>query len=179
MASSTNSHAQQAMEENRSALLLFAIVILFFVCQLPRNFLNIHEALTFSQKKEDYLKGCDGMPLWILIIGLLSHLLLTCNSAFNFLLYCAMSKLFRVELKAWLAHQQQKFCNLAICFNNAEMSPQHQNPNFTETIELTTMRRSPSEWMKQCYLNACDISDFRVYKSILTSDLCMLIIKHT
>ncbi len=98
MSQSTNTHTQQAQEENRSAVILFAIVILFLVCHLPRNFLNLHEALTFAQKKEDYLNGCSGMPMWILVIGLLSHFLLACNSAFNFLLYCAMSKVFREEL---------------------------------------------------------------------------------
>jgi hypothetical protein len=36
-------HAQQLNEDNRQALLLFSIVILFFVCSLPRLFLNIHE----------------------------------------------------------------------------------------------------------------------------------------
>ena len=79
--------------------MLFAIVVLFFICHLFRNFLSLHEALTFEQKKQDYFHGCGGMPFGILIVGLVSHLLLTCNSAFNFFLYCAMSEQFRTELK--------------------------------------------------------------------------------
>ena len=59
----------------------------------------MHEALTFEQKKEDYFHNCGGMPLSILIVGLVSHLLLTCNSAFNFFLYCCMSDQFRGELR--------------------------------------------------------------------------------
>jgi hypothetical protein len=98
--SSSNAHSQQILEENRQAIILFAIVSLFFICHVPRNFLNIHEALTFEQKKQDYFHGCGGMPLWILVIGLVSHLLLSCNSAFNFFLYCAMSNVFRHELFA-------------------------------------------------------------------------------
>jgi hypothetical protein len=97
--STTTTPSQHAAEENRQAIMLFAIVILFFICNVPRNFLSLHEALTFKQKKEDYFHGCGGMPLWILAIGLISHLLLTCNSAFNFFLYCAMSDQFRNELK--------------------------------------------------------------------------------
>ena len=96
--SGSNQH-QQAAEENRQAIVLFAIVVLFFICHLFRNFLSLHEALTFEQKKQDYFHGCGGMPFGILIVGLVSHLLLTCNSAFNFFLYCAMSEQFRTELK--------------------------------------------------------------------------------
>ena len=110
---SRSTHSQQILEENRQAVILFAIIILFFICHLPRMFLNLHEALTFEQKKRDYLHGCRGVPLWILIIGLLSHLLLTCNSAFNFILYCAMSEVFRHELilllKRWC--HSLKTCN--------------------------------------------------------------------
>ena len=110
---SRSTHSQQILEENRQAVILFAIIILFFICHLPRMFLNLHEALTFEQKKRDYLHGCRGVPLWILIIGLLSHLLLTCNSAFNFILYCAMSEVFRLELilllKRWC--HTLKTCN--------------------------------------------------------------------
>ena len=110
---SRSTHSQQILEENRQAVILFAIIILFVICHLPRMFLNLHEALTFEQKKRDYLNGCRGVPLWILIIGLLSHLLLTCNSALNFILYCAMSEVFRHELflllKRW--YQTVTTCN--------------------------------------------------------------------
>ena len=106
-------HEGMELEKTSIAVILFAIIILFFICHLPRMFLNLHEALTFEQKKRDYLHGCRGVPLWILIIGLLSHLLLTCNSAFNFILYCAMSEVFRHELilllKRWC--HSFKTCN--------------------------------------------------------------------
>ena len=36
-------HAQQLNEDNRQALLLFSIVIIFFACHMPRVFLNFHE----------------------------------------------------------------------------------------------------------------------------------------
>ena len=96
--SGTNQH-QQATEENRQAIILFAIVVLFFICHLFRNILSLHEALTFEQKKRDYFHDCGGVAFGILVLGLISHLLLTCNSAFNFFLYCAMSDQFRTELK--------------------------------------------------------------------------------
>jgi hypothetical protein len=36
-------HAQQLSEDNRQALVLFSIVIIFLVCNVPRVLLNFHE----------------------------------------------------------------------------------------------------------------------------------------
>ena len=87
---------KQLLEESRQSMVLFSIVILFFSGHVLRNFLNFHEALNFDKKKQDYFHGCHGMPLWILVIGLMSHLLLTCNSALNFVLYSVVSEGFRL-----------------------------------------------------------------------------------
>ena len=135
---SRNLHTQQVLEENRQAIVLFAIVILFFVGHLPRNFLNIHEAATFEQKKKDYLNGCNGMPLWILIIGLISHMLLACNSALNFVLYCAMSDLFRTELcvlsKSWINRFKKKFTSTLA---NQQVITRPQNTQHGQVFEMT------------------------------------------
>ena len=132
LSNTRNAHSQQVLEENRQALILFGIVILFLVCHVPRNFLNVHEALTFEQKKADYLAGCGGMPLWILIIGLVSHLLLTCNSALNFFLYCVMSKVFQTEVKLlWVRYQTMG----ASMVNNNDEQGSH---------EMTVMNVLPS-----------------------------------
>lgn len=96
----TNQPLQQnAAEENRQAIMLFAIVIFFLIFNLPRNFLSLYEVLSFAQVKEDYMRGCKGgLTLWILLVGSLSHLLLVVNSSMNFFLYCGMSTTFRKEL---------------------------------------------------------------------------------
>ena len=36
-------HAQQLNEDNRQALVLFGIVIIFLACNIPRVVLNFHE----------------------------------------------------------------------------------------------------------------------------------------
>jgi hypothetical protein len=36
-------HAQQLNEDNRQAVVLFSIVIIFLLCNVPRVFLNFHE----------------------------------------------------------------------------------------------------------------------------------------
>ena len=47
--SANAAHVQHAAEENRQALMLFAIVIFFLVFNTPRNFLNLYEVATFEQ----------------------------------------------------------------------------------------------------------------------------------
>ena len=134
--STTSTHTQQAAEENRQAIILFAIIALFVICHMPRNFLNIHEALTFETKKQDYLHNCGGMPLWILLIGLISHLLLTFNSAFNFFLYCAMSDVFRKELLSLWRRWTMSAVKL---FNKGQSSfmMRRNNSDYIESHELT------------------------------------------
>eukprot|EP00095_Tigriopus_kingsejongensis_P009500 maker-scaffold1595_size34508-snap-gene-0.9 protein:Tk09500 transcript:maker-scaffold1595_size34508-snap-gene-0.9-mRNA-1 annotation:"mitogen-activated protein kinase kinase kinase 1-like" len=93
---------QHAAEENRQALMLFAIVIFFLLFNIPRNFLSLNEFISLKQVKEDYLRGCKGLALWILLVGTLSHFFLVVNSSMNFFLYCGMSKSFREQLKLQL-----------------------------------------------------------------------------
>ncbi len=42
----TAAHEQQLNEDNRQALVLFGIVLIFFVSNVPRILLNIHEVST-------------------------------------------------------------------------------------------------------------------------------------
>ena len=112
--------------------MLFAIVALFFVCHILRNFLSLYEALTFEQKKEDYFHNCGGVALWVLVIGLISHFLLSCNSALNFFLYCVMSEQFRCELKK------------LFCGNDTSIQ------NSPETHQQTELSIFPKERQKDC-----------------------------
>ena len=43
----TAAHQQQLNEDNRQALVLFGIVVIFFVSNVPRILLNLHEVKTF------------------------------------------------------------------------------------------------------------------------------------
>ncbi len=132
--SANNSHSQQAAEENRQALILFAVVALFVICHVPRNFLSLHEALTFETKKQDYFHNCGGMPLWILLIGLVSHLLLTFNSGFNFFLYCAMSDPFRTELKRLFGEWAQLLTRIVSCKTRKTDANKNSSPTKSESL---------------------------------------------
>ena len=94
----TAGHRGAQDEENRQALMLFAIVIVFLICHTPRNFLSLYEVWYVKRIMLDYKNNCRGLPLSILFTQQVSHLLLAINSSLNFFLYCAMSPKFRIEL---------------------------------------------------------------------------------
>lgn len=51
-------HAQQLNEDNRQALVLFGIVIIFLLCNTPRVVLNFHEVNIIVQTLNiNHLKG--------------------------------------------------------------------------------------------------------------------------
>ena len=58
----TAAHQQQLNEDNRQALVLFGIVVIFFVSNVPRILLNLHEVkllhVSFEvQYKNNFLVG--------------------------------------------------------------------------------------------------------------------------
>ncbi len=94
----TAAHAQQLNEDNRQALVLFSIVVIFLVSNVPRIALNIHEVFTIDDFKRDVENGCFTLPFWVLLSGTASQLLMVVNSSINFFIYCLMSQLFREVL---------------------------------------------------------------------------------
>ena len=86
---------QQLNEDNRQALVLFGIVVIFFVSNVPRILLNLHEVFTIDDYKEELSKGCTNLPLWVLLSGNFSQLFMVANSSLNFFIYCFMSSVFR------------------------------------------------------------------------------------
>ncbi len=53
---------------------------------------------TIEQYKEDVGRGCYALPLWVLLLGTVSQLLMVLNSSINFFIYCLMSAVFREVL---------------------------------------------------------------------------------
>lgn len=70
-------------EEAKKAKILFAIVILFSVCNIPRIVLNFEETYSYWTHKALQQQGspeCNAVPLWALMLNILSQLLLTINA---------------------------------------------------------------------------------------------------
>jgi len=94
----TAAHQQQLNEDNRQALVLFGIVFIFFVSNVPRILLNLHEVFTIGDYKENVARGCYNLSLWIYVSGNISQLLMLFNSSMNFFIYAFMSSVFREVL---------------------------------------------------------------------------------
>ena len=53
----TAAHQQQLNEDNRQALVLFGIVVIFFVSNVPRILLNLHEVMFYKRVVFDFSKN--------------------------------------------------------------------------------------------------------------------------
>ena len=102
------------LEEARKARILFAIVILFIVCNLPRVVLNLEEfhfmivsywdkynffnIENIAHNNDKTATICYSPPFWSRIVKHISHLLLTTNASVCSIVYCVMCSRFRSEL---------------------------------------------------------------------------------
>ena len=84
---------------SNSALTLTTIVLVYLICNLPRLALNLVEYLLISEIYQVDDCGCYLAPWWLSSLIRSSHLLLTCNSSVNFLIYVAVSKRFKKVFK--------------------------------------------------------------------------------
>ena len=105
------------IEESRKAKILFAIVIFFMMCNIPRTVLNLQEfvvvapsywnnynkfifngSLTTKNESVTTLPLCYSPPFWAHILGSVSKLFLTLNASICCLVYCVMCQIFRNEM---------------------------------------------------------------------------------
>ena len=70
---------------------------IFVVCHVIRISLAIHEIFVVDEYRQSIEKNCSSVKFHILVLGTISHLLLTTNSSLNFFIYCLMSTEFRVS----------------------------------------------------------------------------------
>ena len=100
-------------DEGRSAKILFAIVIFFVICNVPRAMLDLEEFAVIApsywakykpvfnrQLKDDapILPLCYSPPFWAHILQSVSKFLLTLNASAGCFIYCVLCKGFRKEL---------------------------------------------------------------------------------
>ena len=95
--SSTNQERATGKTDNVQFFTLLAIVVIFLICSIPRLIILMHETVII-----DTLKCCisenrigAGFPVWNLIIGKTSDILLILNPSLNFVVYCVVNKKFR------------------------------------------------------------------------------------
>ena len=100
--------------EERLTLVLIAIVTTFLVCNLPRCLiilapmtmlrliLNLHEMIVLDMIKDCRESSLGGFPVWSIVLGFVSHVLLVINSSANLFIYCAIGAKFRAKCWAYI-----------------------------------------------------------------------------
>ena len=88
-------------QEDNLAVIFMGIVLVFLVSHLPRIFLSLHEMFVIKDALECSKAGKKSFPLWALIVGYFSHLLLVINSSGNCLIYCLLSSKFRTQARRY------------------------------------------------------------------------------
>lgn len=83
----------------RQSYVLFVICIFFIFCHIIRISLAIHEMFVIDHYRQSIATNCSSVKFHILVLGTISHLLLTTNSSLNFFVYCLMSSEFRVSTR--------------------------------------------------------------------------------
>ena len=71
------------------------IVGVFLISHILRVALNLHEMLVIEQAMECGKAGLRSFPVWALMMGSISHLLLVFNSSINIVIYCSLNVTFR------------------------------------------------------------------------------------
>jgi hypothetical protein len=72
-------------QERRLASVFLAMVVAFFVCHLPANFLNVHEAATVNKLIYCLQRHKNGLPPWILCLHDVSSFFLYAYPCINLL----------------------------------------------------------------------------------------------
>ena len=83
-------------------IILIFIVLTFFICHLPRLLLNIHEIWTLDQVKyclHIQLTLLGGFPVWAILLGYISNVLMVINSSANLVIYCIIGANMRQRLR--------------------------------------------------------------------------------
>lgn len=102
---------QAKNEEARKAKVLFAIVFMFFACNIPRIILNLEESYNVFSKNYNMIMNsddeddvpCYSAPYWTLMLNCFSQFLIVVNASVCSLVYCVMDRIFRSKVMNLLA----------------------------------------------------------------------------
>jgi hypothetical protein len=91
---------QRMRTELNQAMVLVAMILVFFACNLPRLLLNLLELLLINREEAGRCQGPLFLPAWFQCLTSCSHLLLVTNASTNFFIYWLISTSFKSELYA-------------------------------------------------------------------------------
>ncbi len=93
--------------ERRLSIIFISIVYAFFICHLPANFLNMHEAATINKLTFCLQRRSNGLPPWILILHDISNFFLYLYPCFNLWFIFGPKQGYREEYLAFICRKIQ------------------------------------------------------------------------
>ena len=94
-------NARKKQEDNLN-LVLMMIIASFVFCNILRILLNLHEITVIDEISLCRCSNLGGFPIWIIILGFITPILLVVNSATNLLIYCVFGTMFRKVLSSYI-----------------------------------------------------------------------------
>ena len=90
-------------QDDNLSVVLMIIIISFTICNILRVVLNMHEITVIEEIHICRNSNLGGFPLWIIILGFISPILLVIHSSANLLIYCVFGTKFRQIFYSYLA----------------------------------------------------------------------------
>ena len=90
------------VQEDSLSGVLMMIIVTFLSCNILRLVLNMHEIYVVKEMNLCRCSDLGGFPVWILILGFVSPVLLALNSSINLVIYCVFGTKFRKVLSSYL-----------------------------------------------------------------------------
>ena len=95
-------------QDDNLSVVLMMIVASFVACNLIRIFLNMHELTVIEEIQLCRCSDLGGFPVWIVILGFISHIFLVINSSTNLLIYCMFGTKFRKVLSSYINYRDSE-----------------------------------------------------------------------
>ena len=92
---------RKKQEDNLSGVLMM-IIATFLFCNILGILLNMHEIHVVEEMNLCRCSDLGGFPVWIIILGFISPVLLVLNSSVNILIYCIFGTKFKKVLASYL-----------------------------------------------------------------------------
>ena len=89
-------------------MILMSLVVVFFLCHLPRNIVNLYEFAIVETQILCHSLGPFSIPFWCMILLKIGEILIIVNSSANFFIYYMVGDKFRKELKRFCGYQVSK-----------------------------------------------------------------------
>ena len=135
---------RQQLEDKTQFYILFAIVIMFAMCNVLRISMNIEDFVYHEQRLKESEKGCNNWTrLWAVFAVPVSEFLLKMNSSLNFFIYCFFNKLFWKAAKKNGVMCIPNVCKFTCRNANVPEEDHHNNIHTKETlVEPAPLRRN-------------------------------------